>query len=116
MVVNKITDVIKTKVDMPGAINAFKQVPVSQADGTPNYSLRVFTLEPEGHTPYHQHDYEHVNYIIEGSGEIVDENGTYQKIEKGDFVLVLPNEKHQYRNASSDENFVMICGVPKEFE
>jgi len=30
--------------------------------------------------------------------------------------VVMPNEKHQYRNKSADKQFVMICGVPKEFE
>jgi quercetin dioxygenase-like cupin family protein len=28
----------------------------------------------------------------------------------------MPNEKHQYRNTSKDQDFVMICGVPKEYE
>ena len=31
-------------------------------------------------------------------------------------TLVLPNEMHQYRNESKDEQLVMICAVPKEFE
>jgi len=33
----------------------------------------------------------------------------------GDFALVDPSEKHQYRN-KGDKPFKMICGVPKEFE
>jgi hypothetical protein len=33
----------------------------------------------------------------------------------GDFALVKPGEKHQYRN-KGDQPFKMICGVPKEFE
>ena len=34
----------------------------------------------------------------------------------GDFALVLPHEKHQYRNTSPDRAFRMICAVPKEYE
>jgi hypothetical protein len=37
-------------------------------------------------------------------------------VKKGDFVLVLPDEKHQYKNRSSKTPFMMICAVPKEYE
>ena len=42
-------------VDMAGASGASRQVPIGKADGAPNFSIRVFTLEPGGHTPHHQH-------------------------------------------------------------
>lgn len=111
-----LNKVDKNKVKMEGAKSAWKQIPLSNADGVPVYSYRVFTLEPEGYTPFHQHNYEHMNYAIDGEGALVNENGEEQPIKKGDFALVLPNEKHQYRNKSKDKPFVMICGVPKEFE
>ena len=111
-----LTDVQKTKVNMEGAEKAWKQMPLSSADGAPVYSYRVFTVEPGGFTPYHQHPYEHMNYVIEGEGVLVDVNGVERPIKAGDFALVDPDEKHQYRNASSEKPFVMICGVPKEFE
>ena len=38
-----------------------------------------------------------------------------QPLKAGDFALVNPDEKHQYRN-KGDKPFKMICGVPKEFE
>ena len=111
-----LEQVEKTKVTMPGAEKAWKQMPLSQQDNVPVYSLRVFTVEPGGFTPYHQHNYEHMNYIIEGEGVLVNEKGEERQIKQGDFALVLPNEKHQYRNKSTSKPFVMICGVPKEFE
>jgi len=37
-------------------------------------------------------------------------------VKKGDFVLVLPDEKHQYQNRSPKSPFMMICAVPKEYE
>ena len=116
MKIISLTDVPKNEVDMEGANGASKQVPLSVNDGAPVYSYRVFTIEGGGNTPYHQHDYEHMNYVIEGEGYLVNENGEKKSIKKGDFALVLPNEKHQYRNASDDRKFVMICGVPNEFE
>ena len=57
-----------------------------------------------------------MNFIIDGEGELVNEAGDKKSLKSGDFAMVLPNEKHQYRNTSPDKPFVMICGVPKEFE
>ncbi len=55
-------------------------------------------------------------YIIEGEGALINEAGEEQYIKKGDFALVNPDEKHQYRNLAPDRPLKMICGVPKEFE
>lgn len=111
-----LDQVDKQKVNMEGAEKAFKQMPLSSKDGAPVYSYRVFTLEPEGFTPYHQHPYEHMNYIIEGEGVLVDKLGKLHPLKKGDFALVMPDEKHQYRNTSANQDFKMICGVSKKFE
>jgi len=116
MKINKLTDIKKSKVVMEGAVNAFKQIPISSSDGSPAYSFRVFTVEPGGHTPFHNHNYEHLNYIIEGEGLLKNEHGEEHNLEQGDFAIVEPNEKHQYMNKSKDKDFVMICAVPKEFE
>jgi len=116
MKIKSINSVEKKKVQMEGAEKAWKQMPLSSADGVPMYSLRVFTVEPGGFTPYHQHPYEHMNYVIEGEGALVNEAGEENPVKAGDFALVNPNEKHQYRNKSVDKPFVMICGVPKQFE
>ncbi len=67
---------------MIGASGASKQIPLSKNDGAPVYSYRVFTLDPEGYTPYHKHDYEHMNYIIEGEGAIVNEAGEEFSVKK----------------------------------
>ena len=116
MKIISLNEVPKNKVEMLGAVGASKQVPLSREDGAPVYSYRVFTIEPGGNTPFHQHNYEHMNYVIEGDGFLVNEKGEKQPVKKGDFALVLPNEKHQYQNISDKNPFVMICGVPKEFE
>ena len=106
----------KTKVTMEGAKDVWRQLPISKNDGSPRFSFRVFTIEPGGHTPFHAHPFEHLNYIIEGRGALVAQNGEEKKIGKGDFALVLPDEKHRYKNTSATEPFVMICAVPKEYE
>ena len=112
-----ITDLQKTRKFVPvmeGAKGVEKQIPVSKDDGTPNFSFRVFTIEPGGHTPLHKHGFEHINYVIEGEGAVVSADGQ-KPVRKGDFVLIMPGETHQYRN-TSQEPFVIICAVPKEYE
>ena len=115
MKIISLDQVEKNQVNMEGAEKAFKQVPLSVNDGAPVYAYRVFTLETGGFTPYHQHPYEHMNYVIEGTGALVNEAGEETPLKAGDFALVNPDEKHQYRN-KGDKPFKMICGVPKEFE
>lgn len=115
MKINKLENITANEVIMPGAQNVKKQMAISDKDGTPAYSFRVFTVAPGGNTPFHNHPYEHLNYIIEGEGALVDKDGMENKLVKGDFALVEPNEKHQFVN-KSDHDFVMICAVPKEFE
>jgi quercetin dioxygenase-like cupin family protein len=56
-----------------------------------------------------------MNYIIEGEGALVNEAGKEIPLKAGDFAMVNPDEKHQYRN-KGNQPFKMICGVPKEFE
>ena len=57
----------------------------------------------------------HMNYVIEGIGALVNEAGEETPLKAGDFALIIPSEKHQYRN-KGDQSFKVICGVPKEFE
>ncbi|MEJ2201543.1 MAG: cupin domain-containing protein, partial [Desulfuromonadaceae bacterium] len=63
-------DVFPVRLD--GAAGASRQVPIGRADGAPNFSIRVFTLQAGGHTPYHSHESEHLNYILEGRGEVME--------------------------------------------
>lgn len=115
MHLSSLTEAEKVKLEMDGAENVYKQIPISKADGSPIFSFRVFTLEPGGHTPLHSHPFEHLNYIIEGDGAVISGNDE-TKIKKGDFILMQPDETHQYKNTSPQNPFIMICAVPKEYE
>ena len=96
--------------------DAWKQLVISAGDGAPTFSVRVFTVAPGGHTPLHAHASEHVNYVISGQGVLVDGEGKERAIQEGDFALVLPEETHQYRNVSAQEDLVLICAVPTAYE
>lgn len=116
MKITSLDKVEKTVMTMEGAKNVLKQVPISKSDGTPAFSFRVFTIMPGGHTPYHSHPFEHLNYVIEGEGAVVMASGDEVAVKKGDFGLVLPDEKHQYKNLSPENPMIVICAVPKEYE
>jgi quercetin dioxygenase-like cupin family protein len=115
MYITDLSKVEKTIPKMEGAKDIFKQVPLSKNNGAPAFSFRVFTIKPGGNTPFHEHPFEHMNYIIKGKGILVMKDAEHP-VKEGDFALVLPNEKHQYKNASANEDFVMICAVPREYE
>jgi quercetin dioxygenase-like cupin family protein len=110
MFIANIKDIEKKKISGEGIQNVLKQVPVGPEQGWEDHILRVFTLQKDGHTPRHQHDWEHVNYVISGRGTLEIE-GEKRELRAGSFAVVPPNKLHQYSNAG-DEDFVMICIVP----
>ena len=114
MKITRLENCEKTAVAMDGASGACRQVPIGKVDGAPNFSIRVFTLEPGGHTPHHSHESEHLNYVISGAGVAV-EGETAREVKQGDFILVKPHEVHQYRN-DSEKPLVFMCMVPSEYE
>jgi quercetin dioxygenase-like cupin family protein len=83
---------------------------ISEKEGAPNFAMRLFELEPGGYTPYHNHAWEHEVFILDGAGEITTETGP-QAVTRGDAVLVLPDEKHQFRNTGS-QPLRFICLIP----
>ncbi len=116
MKIAALNQVPSRAMQMEGAVGVAKQVPIGKEDGAPNFSFRVFTVEPGGHTPYHVHDSEHLNYVIAGQGVLVDGEGTEHPVKAGDFGFVKPHEKHQYRNTSAGEELKFICAVPLAYE
>ena len=79
-------------------------------DGAPNFLMRHFTIESGGFSPYHQHDWEHEVYVLEGHGKVRYEDRE-EKIEPGDAILIPPSKKHQFRAGSEQLKF--LCIVPK---
>ena len=97
-------------VDMPGADKCRVRWLVDSQDGAPNFAMRQFEVGPGGHTPKHNHPYEHEIYILAGEGEI-HENDEPHPLRAGDVVYVAPNEVHQFRNTGASP-LKFICLVP----
>jgi len=115
MYISRLNRVAETTSTLEGAKGVHKQIPLSRRDGVPAFSFLVFTIDPGGHTPFHPHEFEHMNYVIKGEGTLVGEDREHE-LREGDFALVLAGEKHQFRNSSENQNLVIICAVPKEYE
>lgn len=114
MFVANINEIEKKQIAGDGILNVLKQVPIGPEQGWKNHTLRVFTIQKDGHTPKHSHDWEHINYVISGTGSLEVE-GKKHELKAGSFAVVPPNKEHQYSNPG-DEDFVMICIVPSQGE
>ena len=97
-------------VDMEGASGVTMRMLVGPEDGAPNFHMRHFTVAPGGHSPHHQHDYEHEVLILAGSGLVKSEQGD-RPCQKNVVVFVPANEKHQFVNTGPDP-LEFICLIP----
>jgi quercetin dioxygenase-like cupin family protein len=79
-------------------------------DGAPVYALRMIEIDPGGHTPRHQHPWEHENYIVEGEGRVWI-GDAWHALKPGDVVLVPPDAEHTYEN-NGTVAFKLLCGIP----
>ncbi len=101
-------------VDMEGVKGARVAVMIGREDNAPHFALRHFTVDPGGHTPQHQHDYEHEVYIVGGAGTILLE-GSRHPISAGDVIYVPANEEHQFQSdETNEEPLRFLCLVPVE--
>ena len=99
-------------VDMEGASRVSKRVLLGEEQGVPNFIMRVFEIEPGGHTPKHTHPYEHEIFVLSGHGEVVLESGS-RRLKPNDSLLVFPDELHQFRNPGG-EVFRFMCLIPRQ--
>jgi quercetin dioxygenase-like cupin family protein len=104
-------EVIAAEVQMDGAIKVKMKILIGPNDGSENIIMRHFIIAPGGHTPFHQHNYEHVVKIENNKGITVDENGNEHEVMKGQSLFVKPNDKHQFRNPFN-EDFEFTCIIP----
>ncbi len=110
--IGHIDQLIGNKISSPEAKNASIKVLVSPAEGWSDHVMRVLEVEPNGHTPKHSHPWPHINYILEGNGELLIE-GVVQKVTPGSYAYVPSNQLHQFKNIGNT-TFKFICIVPKE--
>jgi len=111
MLIKKCENLEFNKVEIEGALNVKMKMLVGPLDGSLNIAMRHFVVAPNGHTPRHIHDYEHVVKVEKNKGIFIDAIGKEHEIEEGYSLYVAPNELHQFRNPYK-EDFEIICIIP----
>jgi len=79
-----------------GARQVLKQIRAGPREGYAGY-LREFTLEPGANTPYHQHAWSHLVYVLEGMGAARLE-GQDHPVRAGSVVYVEGGRTHGFFN------------------
>jgi quercetin dioxygenase-like cupin family protein len=110
MKVARSIDVAKKPVNVEGAKGVAIRVLISKDDGAPTFAMRLFEIEPGGHTPLHRHPHEHEVFIVEGTGVFVHE-GQNHPISKEDVIFVPGNSQHCFKN-NSGSTLRFLCLVP----
>ena len=75
--------------------------------------MRVIAVEPGGHTPYHDHAWEHEVFVLAGAGAVILRD-VEAPCAEGDVIFIEPGELHQFVNRS-DEALEFICLIPHSF-
>jgi quercetin dioxygenase-like cupin family protein len=112
MIVGNYLNLEAKTIDSSEAKNAKMKVLVDAKSGWEDYVMRVVEVEENGYTPKHSHPWQHINYIISGTGELMID-GKINEVEEGSFAYVPANALHQFKNVGK-KSFKFICIVPKE--
>lgn len=113
MTIKKLQDV--PFADLQGYDGVKKQIVIGPADGSDEIVMRYFTLDPEGSSPYHSHDWPHLVRIEKGSGVMLDAQKNASPVNAGDYIFVQSNSYHCFKN-TGDSTLSFICIVPARGE
>lgn len=93
-----------------GADRATRQIMIGNEEGSPNFHMRYFAVQPGGHTSLDQHAHDHGVYVLHGRARLRlgDEEHI---INTGDVVYISGNEIHQFFPLG-EEPFGFLCIVP----
>jgi len=83
---------------------------ITKEMGAENFAMRLFEMEPGGHSPLHRHSWEHEVFILEGKGLLAGE-GEERGFKEGNVIFIAPNEEHQLKNIS-EKTVKFLCLIP----
>lgn len=114
MFISHIDDLKQFFYDGENVKSVIKQVAISPEQGWEGNVMRIFTVKAGGYTPRHNHDWFHVNYIIEGEGTLHIDGKDYD-IKEGVVAYIPNNTTHQFM-ANKGKDLKLICIVPEKGE
>ncbi len=110
MKVEKSSNISKCAVEIDGAKDVEIRWLISKEDGAENFAMRMFELQPGGHTPLHTHAHEHEVFVLEGQGVFVCE-GQEHEFSAEYVIFVPPNKEHRFKNTGNSV-LRMLCLIP----
>jgi quercetin dioxygenase-like cupin family protein len=110
MKVEKSANVVRKAVNVEGAKGVAIRVLISKDDGAPTFAMRMFEVQPGGHTPLHRHPHEHEVFVLQGTGIVVHE-GQDHAIAPEDVVFVPGGNEHCFKN-TGNATLRFLCLVP----
>ncbi len=114
MFVRCLNEIAELVQQWEGAKGVTKRILVGPKEGWDSHVMRLFRVKKGGYTPRHSHPWPHINFVVDGTGVLYLDGKEY-RLEKNCVAYVPANAEHQYRN-TGDDDFVIICIVPKEGE
>lgn len=112
MIIKHESELEYQRVEMDGARNVYIKWLIGEDSAAPNFYLRQLQVMGRGHTPYHQHPYEHEVYVIHGEGILVKGEDSVN-IQPGSFALIPAGIRHQFKNPNP-QPLVFLCLIPRE--
>ncbi|MHC4648369.1 MAG: cupin domain-containing protein [Planctomycetota bacterium] len=110
MKVEKCSNVPRSAVNVEGAKDVEIRWLISKDDGAENIAMRMFELQPGGHTPLHTHRHEHEVFVVEGDGVFVCEGKEYE-FGREHVIFVPGGTEHQFRNTGNSV-LRFLCIIP----
>jgi len=95
-----------------GAEGVGKRVLIGPPQGWDGWVMRLFTVQPGGHSPAHAHPWPHIVFVHSGEGTVrVD--GEDHPVAAGHAAVVPAGAHHQFLNRGEGE-FCFVCIVPEQ--
>ena len=110
MKIEKSSNIKKTPVEADGAKDVEIRWLISKEDGAENFAMRMFEIQPGGHTPLHTHPHEHEVFIIEGKGVLVFE-GKEHEFAPEHVIFVPGGKEHCFKNTGGSL-LRLLCLIP----
>ncbi|MBW1990287.1 MAG: cupin domain-containing protein [Deltaproteobacteria bacterium] len=104
------TEIEPTRFDGGPAKGVDGRVLIGKADGAQNFCMRLFVVDPGGHTPKHSHGWEHEIFIHAGEGHML-LGGETRPVSAGAAVFIPPGMEHQIQNTGR-QPLMVVCLVP----